>query len=205
MARGRYQESADVRFLRRLVAYAEGDAKERPWTLMLDGEGLRGPAAAKAQAARFKSPESHAELQAELQAFLRFLTGGADTDFTGDWRFSVEIILLKYPDSPPRPGARKRAPGKNVPGLHMLIDTSLRNYLLYQVATSLARIGIDRLRRCPAPDCGRTFVKIGRREYCSERCQRRVFVSTYDPFSAKPQRKERQHGSQKTTPRARRR
>ena len=64
-----------------------------------------------------------------------------------------------------------------------------RNVMRYQVLTLLERVGgAERLRLCPAPDCGRAFLKIGRRDYCSDRCRNRVFLSTYDPFAAKPRR-----------------
>ena len=66
---------------------------------------------------------------------------------------------------------------------------------LYLTAALLERVGTDRLRLCKAPDCGRLFVKIGRREFCSLRCQRRVFLSTYDPFAAVPRRARSSKGS----------
>ena len=62
-----------------------------------------------------------------------------------------------------------------------------RDVLLYQVITLLGRVGgVERLRLCPAADCGHVFLKIGRRDFCSDRCQRRVFLRTYDPFAAHP-------------------
>ena len=79
-------------------------------------------------------------------------------------------------------------------GIVLFVEGDPRDVLLYQASTFLQAIGTDRLHRCPAPDCRRVFVKVGRREYCSERCQRRVFVSKYDPFKARPRRKDGHHG-----------
>jgi len=86
------------------------------------------------------------------------------------------------------------APGPS--GILIFIDGEPRDVLLYQVSTFLQAVGTDRLRQCPAPDCPRVFVKRGRREFCSERCQRRVFLASYDPFRAQSRRKD-SHG--KTT------
>ena len=44
------------------------------------------------------------------------------------------------------------------------------------------KTGVDRLRICPAPDCRKPFIKLGRREYCSDACQRRVYLTNYDAF-----------------------
>jgi hypothetical protein len=38
------------------------------------------------------------------------------------------------------------------------------------------RVAIDKIRQCPDPDCGRYFVKVTRKRYCSTRCQRRVYM-----------------------------
>jgi hypothetical protein len=81
--------------------------------------------------------------------------------------------------------------GKDV---SLLVGGAPRDALLYLVATLLNTVGVEKLRLCPAPDCNHAFVKIGRREYCSERCQRRVFLSTYDPLAARARRKESRDG-----------
>lgn len=48
-----------------------------------------------------------------------------------------------------------------------------RDCLWLQTLTLLPAAGIGRLKRC---ECGRVFAKTGRREYCSPRCQRRVYM-----------------------------
>src|SRR5205085_5197030 len=70
--------------------------------------------------------------------------------------------------------------------LGLQVDGERRDVLLYQVLTLLDWLGseVERLRCCPAPDCRKLFVKIGRREFCAVRCQQRVFQKNYDPFAA---------------------
>jgi hypothetical protein len=70
------------------------------------------------------------------------------------------------------------------------IEGPLRDVFLHQFYGLLSSVGTDRLLLCPSPDCGRAFLKIGRREFCSERCQRRVFIRGYDPFKARARRKD---------------
>jgi hypothetical protein len=48
----------------------------------------------------------------------------------------------------------------------------LRDLLWFQLLFLTRTSGFDRLLRC---DCGKMFVKVGRREFCSERCQKRVY------------------------------
>ena len=49
---------------------------------------------------------------------------------------------------------------------------------MFQLVTLIRFVGIDRIRAC---DCKRVFLKIGRREFCSERCQNRVYMRSYIP------------------------
>lgn len=51
--------------------------------------------------------------------------------------------------------------------------------LLYKVFRLLDDVGPNRLRNCPAEDCGRAFVKITRKEYCSTRCQKKIYMRNY--------------------------
>jgi len=38
-------------------------------------------------------------------------------------------------------------------------------------------VGLRAVVPCAAPDCARTFVKFHKREYCSDRCQKRVYMA----------------------------
>lgn len=185
MARGPYRLPSSVRRLRALVAFAEGDRRAPALAGVADLDRLTGDAIA---AFRALTPEQTERLRADLRSCLRAL-GGADV--SGQRPIHVTLHPLRV-------GARLRLDVSGTP----------RDVVRYLGISLAEQIGPDRLRVCPAPDCGRAFVKIGRREFCSTRCQRRVFFSRYDPFRARARRgqasseRRSRHGS---TTRARRR
>lgn len=178
MARGRYAESTAVKVLRALVAFANGDTEDPLLRDLVTGHaGEAGIMTSVVRAEHKLTPAGRRALQGELRAFLRLLGNGASTEaYAAKTRVHVELVPVKTGNT-----------------VWLLVDGTPRDVLLYQVATFLQAVGVERLHLCPAPDCDRVFIKIGRREYCSERCQRRVFVSTYDPFKAKPRRKDGPH------------
>lgn len=53
------------------------------------------------------------------------------------------------------------------------VDGSAEDVIRFQALSLLRAVGVERLKTC---DCGVVFVKNGRREFCSERCQNRVYM-----------------------------
>lgn len=47
---------------------------------------------------------------------------------------------------------------------------------LYQVVRLFEAIGTERIQMCPATDCGRVFLKVTKKEFCSTRCQSRTYM-----------------------------
>jgi predicted RNA-binding Zn ribbon-like protein len=47
---------------------------------------------------------------------------------------------------------------------------------LFAVAVALASTAGSRVRRCPDSKCARFFLRVGKMEYCSEACARRVYA-----------------------------
>jgi hypothetical protein len=47
---------------------------------------------------------------------------------------------------------------------------------LYQVVRVLETGGAEKLLACPAPECGRIFVKVTKKRFCSQRCQSRIYM-----------------------------
>jgi len=45
-----------------------------------------------------------------------------------------------------------------------------------RIVSLLRIVGAERIARC---DCGRVFVRLGKRRTCSVRCQRRVYMRQY--------------------------
>src|SRR5690349_24240221 len=65
----------------------------------------------------------------------------------------------------------------------VMISTSsplTRDLVLYQTTELLRRVGVNNLRSCPAPKqdgiCGRLFIKVTKKEFCSKKCQARVWA-----------------------------
>jgi hypothetical protein len=58
-------------------------------------------------------------------------------------------------------------------GVRIVVLGSSHDQLTLRVVQLVETTGIDRLRRC---DCGRVFAKTGRREFCSVRCQKRIYM-----------------------------
>ena len=54
-----------------------------------------------------------------------------------------------------------------------IVDGSPEDVLLFQLAALVQAVGFASLLEC---DCGKPFVKVGRRKFCSTRCQKRVFM-----------------------------
>lgn len=78
---------------------------------------------------------------------------------------SFKITLAFLDDSgDPRPRVETAAPG---------------DLVVYTAYLTLSEIGRDHVRVCPAPGCGRWFVKQGRKEFCSETCQTRAYMRDY--------------------------
>jgi len=161
MARGPYRSRPDVQVLRVLVAFAEGST---PDLVPLLQAGKAFAAASVLARLRGLSPPARAALQLDLRTFVRDLAAHDGADREGP-RLRIEIMpVLTTADT-----------------LEWFVDGPERDVLLYQVATLAAAVGTARLRRCPALDCGRAFVQVGRRLFCSPRCQRLMFLASRDP------------------------
>lgn len=63
----------------------------------------------------------------------------------------------------------------------LLVNGRASDVAWYRILRLFESVGMDRLRRCSAPDCRKPFLKLGRREYCSNRCQKRIYMRSYDP------------------------
>ena len=198
MARSTYRETTAVRALRGLVAFAESDGDKSVGELIpLVAAGRDFVRNATWQAVLRLNRQQLQDLAADLHTFFRAVLKPG-SDYEDATRFTVTGVPVFTTEKRSR-GDKPLAAVNGQP----------RDVLRYAASTTLQLVGIDRLRLCPAPDCRHVFVKIGRREYCSARCQRRVFVSTYDPFraierparhrQASPSRKDQQHGREKKT------
>lgn len=55
----------------------------------------------------------------------------------------------------------------------LTVDGDARDVLWFLIVGLLRAVGVSRIQQC---ECNRLFLKTGRREFCSERCQKRVYM-----------------------------
>jgi hypothetical protein len=165
--------------LQRLVAYAEGGPQGFPILLLETGsayvtERFYGELFAL-------GPADLDALQQAVRTFLRLMVGGAD--YTAPLKFDVSFMAAKH--EPFERGGRKidgrdQPLKRSVKGprrvVSLWIDGTPRDVLLHQVAWLLTSVGIDRLGVCRATDCGRVYVRITKKRFCSARCQSRTYM-----------------------------
>jgi hypothetical protein len=66
----------------------------------------------------------------------------------------------------------------------LTIDGPAGDVFLYLFMLLLRDLGVHQIRRCAASDCGRAFAKVSRAEYCSSRCQKRIYMREYNSSSS---------------------
>jgi hypothetical protein len=200
MAHGKYSETAQIRALRDLVEFAEQqprptsrplnvhmmDPYQFPLWWMVMGRGEVGEKTAARLAKMTK--EAFWALRDEVKKLLRAVVQAPEGEWPAEARVQVEVS--PRPRRPPRnhpyfPRTKPPVKGAVERVASFRLEGEPRDVLLYQVLTLLDWLGpeIDRLRCCPAPDCRKLFVKVGRQEFCSPRCQHRLYASTYNPFA----------------------
>lgn len=122
------------------------------------------------------------ELQRRARGMLDDAARGGNLAIAGDLVLSAWVVATKT-------GARIQIVG------HPLY------LLLYQVAQVLAAVGLDRLGRCESVrrgrPCGRLFVRVTVKRFCSTRCQSRTKMKQIR--DAQKEEQERAHAEAKRT------
>src|SRR5262245_35662752 len=116
---------------------------------------LRQPLSARDGGVWTKTPQQppvDATLQNEIKAILRGLTENRE--------YEIELRI--------RFGIKRHASGIVV----TRGSRTERDVFLYQLIRLLEDVGVERLRACP--ECGRLFLKVTRKQFCSTRCQAKV-------------------------------
>jgi hypothetical protein len=85
---------------------------------------------------------------------------------------------------------------------HRYVHGSPLDLFAYQLVRVLETGGAEKLSACPAPECGRIFLKVTKKRFCSQRCQSREYMREYRangfmPLGRTGNRKDTRHG--KTT------
>jgi predicted RNA-binding Zn ribbon-like protein len=167
------QLQADLTKLRRLVDFAEGATTVMPVVLVESGQGLVTIGSSALQKAAAMSAPQIEALRQELRDTLRRL---ADGDSVTMQPVTAELTLFKTPPKT-KPSRRTRAAAAGrarfVSGS---VDGRPRDVFIWLAQRLLLTIGVERLHRCPAPDCGKAFLTVTQKRFCSTRCQARVYM-----------------------------
>jgi len=177
MASKRYSVRSAENLLARLVAFAEGSTE-----VLVDQSARRllrdviqngpvlvigdAPIEITGTASRELTPwpaSRYAQLQQRLRGFFGGLVDLASTD-QGGLVPTVHVNRLIFGATP------------TASGVVVTVDGPAADVLLFQVVQLIQAVGVSRLRRCPNEKCRRIFAKTGRREFCSDRCQKRVYM-----------------------------
>lgn len=177
MARGTYNITPAVTALRGLIAYAESDKPAPALVEVIHAADRLASDAYRSFRSQTGAEREHVRL--ELRSFLRAMAAPPEAVMTAP----IAPILQ---------------PLRTAGQVLLTVSGTPRDVTLYLAASLLQEVGTDRIRTCPAPDCGRAFVKIGRREHCSTRCQRRVWSRGYDPFAARARRPDNPQAKKRT-------
>src|SRR5262245_58589927 len=172
MAHGRYRPRPALKLLRRLMAFAAG-AKDDPVALVTSADYVK-PLGVSVTVVRPLTADQIEGARGQLRYVLQILSGysrGIPGTFHQLGHLACSVRLTAWEG----------------PRWTMDVGANLADALKFMVYSALLVVGMNRLRSCPAPDCGRLFVKVGRREYCSARCQHRHYY-------VKPKPRKDRHG-----------
>jgi hypothetical protein len=154
--------------LQQLVAFAEGDTAAFPVLVLKTGEGLVVPSGNALKQVAAMTPRAIEVLQMELRAFLR----AAAVDSASLQPIRIKLIVGKQlPDTAPH-GRRARRARRAVRSL--LIDAEPRDLIFDQTIRVLVNAELDALQVCPG--CGKAFVIVTRKRFCSTPCQSRLYM-----------------------------
>lgn len=154
------QKPTPQRRLRLLVDFAEGRApKEALRAILALGQGMASSQVLTHVFTRLTEVEAR-PLRDVLRMFLGSIVDRTASDLV---RQPIRVELIPF----------ERARGKKTA---FYVKGTLRDVLLYQVATLLETVPIERLARCQARDCGQLFVKRSNKVFCSTRCQSRTYM-----------------------------
>lgn len=160
------QDYLDV--LQQLVEFAEGDTLSIPIPLFEVGDGLLVANHHTMKQIAIATRLQREHLQKELQYYLRGIANG-HASMVKPYEIRTEISAT-VTDSPTT--SRRRRSGTR--SANYYIEGSIRDWVFYLVDRVLPNVAVEALRSCSG--CGRAFVKITQKKFCSTKCQKRTFM-----------------------------
>jgi len=154
--------------LQRLVAFAEGETATFPDLVLKVGDGLVTAASSARKQVAALTPRQIEVLQTELRSFLRDAAAGS-ARMLAPMHITLRVVTHP-PDTPPRGRRAQRTPL----AASLLIEGTPRDLLFDQTNRVLPNVALEALQVCPG--CGKAFVKVTQKRFCSTRCQSRIYM-----------------------------
>jgi hypothetical protein len=159
---------ANLIALQHLVAFAEGETATFPVRVLRAWDGLVAPASSALKQVAALTPRQIEALQTELRFFLRDAAVGS-ARMIEPMRITV-TVLTHAPDTPPKGRRARRTPR----AASLVIDGTPRDLLFDLTNRLLLNVALEALQVCPG--CGKAFVRVTQKRFCSTRCQSRIYM-----------------------------
>lgn len=154
--------------LQQLVAFAEGETLTIPNPVLKVGDGLLAANHHTNAAIGTATRQQREYLQKELQHYLRGVANGHASMIKP---YAIRTEIVTHIADPPSASRRQRSVKRIA---SYLIEGSFRDWTFNLIDRVVPHVALEALRSCPG--CGRAFVKITRKRYCSPRCQTRTYM-----------------------------
>jgi hypothetical protein len=158
----------NLKALQRLVAFAEGETADFPVLVLKAGDGLVTAASSALKHVAVLTPRQIEVLQTELRVFLRAAAVG-DARMIAPMHLLITVVT-HAPDTPPKGRRARRVPR----AASLLIEGTPRDLLFDQTNRVLPSAALEALQLCPG--CGKAFVRVTQKRFCSTRCQSRIYM-----------------------------
>lgn len=153
--------------LQQLVAFARGETLSIPVPVLKVGDGLLAPNSHTMGLIVAATKRQREFLQLELR---HYLTGIANGHAEMIKPYEIRIHVVTHVTDRPAT-SRRRQPTR---AASYLIEGSDRDWVFNLVDRVLPHVALEALRACPG--CGRPFVKVTRKKFCSAKCQSKVYM-----------------------------
>ena len=158
--------------LQRLVDFAENDSKWLSAMMVESGPELVMIGPRSRRKACDMSEDEIRVLRLELRDMLRAIAGGDSN--VGISTNQLHFRLGKRWKV--REGQLSSKVSEGQLSSAVLVDGLPRDVLLYLAIRVLTTVAIKRLQVCPDADCGKAFVRVTKKRFCSQRCQARIYM-----------------------------
>jgi hypothetical protein len=159
----------DLAVLRRLVDFAEGCVTAFP-AVLESGERFVAIGSSSAKQFAAMTAEQIEALRLELRDVFRRVAAGRTLTLPS-FRSVLDLVRDPLP-------AGRRPRSREPRTLSVIVNSPPRDAMLYVAQLVLTTVAVKRLSLCAAADCGKAFIKVTKKRFCSMRCQSRTYMRT---------------------------